>query len=274
MDNSKPLMLRWIWLSVYIIAGCLSLAYIILALLDTVPSGIFYAGFGGACFVGAYLATLHSGGSSVVESSIGALLIGLLNLIFLVFAVGSDEVTALEKLSAPLSTTVVCFAGALSGGQLASRNHVHARVSESKIRMATTAFLVLLGATATHIAFVALAAFGSEGLAMFLGVLLFFTTPAIAGYAFQLSTKANVTPPFAVGIAAAAISILLLMMLDPYASVNFQRIIVVSAFLFFGSLVALVLISAGAAIARGSTNGQGPQVVPEAVVVAHRDGTL
>ncbi|MCP4501363.1 MAG: hypothetical protein GY822_15500, partial [Deltaproteobacteria bacterium] len=38
MGIARHLQLRWIWLSVYLIAGCLSSAYIVFALLDSLPS--------------------------------------------------------------------------------------------------------------------------------------------------------------------------------------------------------------------------------------------
>ncbi|MCP4444971.1 MAG: hypothetical protein GY811_06450 [Myxococcales bacterium] len=270
MGIARHLQLRWIWLSVYLIAGCLSSAYIVFALLDSLPSGIFFAGFGGACFIGAFLTTLHAGGARVAESGIAALAIGALNLAFLLVAARGDTVVALDRFSVPLSTTVICFAGALAGGQLGARRQWHDHVADSRLRLAITALLVLIGAGATHAGMIVVVAFFVPTLWMLfagISIMLFFITPAVAGAALQLSTKKDVTPAFAYGSGSLAVAFLVPLLLEPYALANPGKVIAMTLLLALGTFVTVVLVAAGASLAEHPSNGQPATTVPPAVLV-------
>tara|TARA_R110002096_G_scaffold77896_11_gene183486 strand:+ start:10701 stop:11552 length:852 start_codon:yes stop_codon:yes gene_type:complete len=205
MVSSQPLQLRWIWLAIYSISGCLILAYAAFAALGVLPSGVFYVGFGLAGFVGALIAAAHSSGAGVVETSIAAVLVGLLNLTLLVFGLAvnsSHSPEILPQLAEPLSTTFVCFVGALAGGQFANRRTTAQSERETLPFLSFTAIVTLVGASASHAAVIAILASASTTLASILGIFLLFTTPATAGYALQLTTARNVTSAFVWGITA------------------------------------------------------------------------
>lgn len=182
--------------------------------MDALPGGVFYAGFAGAGFVGAVVATAHSDGASVAEASIAAVFVGILHLGILLFG-GTPSTGILPQLAEPLSTTFVCFAGAFAGGKLAVRPNNTKSERESASRLATTAILVLVGAAACHASLLVILETVSTPLALSLGIFLFFTTPAIAGYAMQLTTRNDVTSGFAYGIGAASIVFVALLMLQP-----------------------------------------------------------
>jgi hypothetical protein len=260
MRSSQPLQVRWIWVSVYIISGCLFLAYSAFAAIDALPNGVFYTGFAGAGFVGAMLATAHSGGASVTETSIAAVVVGLLHLGLLIFGFGSDASDVLPQLAEPLSTTFVCFVGALAGGQLATRGRA-LQSAESLPRLSTTAMLVLIGATASHAAALVILGSVSAPLALSLGIFLLFTTPAIAGYALQLATSKDVTPAFLYGIAAAGLASLLLLVAHHFAFDwhLFCKGIMFAAFIALFGGFTLVLILPGILVAQTSGSKHPPR---------------
>ncbi|MCP4449065.1 MAG: hypothetical protein GY811_27580 [Myxococcales bacterium] len=254
MASSQRLQLRWVWLSLYIISGCLFLAYVAFAAMDALPGGVFYMGFGGAGFVGAIVASAHSGGANVAETSIAAVLVGILHLGLLVFQVEPGTAAIIPRLAEPLSTIFVCFAGAFAGGQLGSRGQGLAQAQESMPRLAATALLVLIGAIASHVTALVVLGGICASPTLILGVFLFFTTPAIAGYALQRSTGRDVTSAFLFGIATAGLAILALLVLLPTAydwNLVWKGILFMFLFIVTGGFT-LVLVLPGILIAQTS----------------------
>lgn len=272
MSGSSKLQLRWIWVSVYIISGCLTATHILFAALGNLPHGFSFAGFGAACFVGAGLAALQSGGASAVESSIAALLVGVLNLAILVFAVKLDGHAPIERISAPLSTTFLCFAGALAGGRVGSRIYRQPLDSRTSLRLAITAVLVLVGATATHFAVLVVVGEFVPALAIILGILLFFTTPAIAGAALQMASRDDVTRAFGVGIVLALLAVIAAVTVHPYGLHNPVKLIILAvSFLVFGAIT-LLLVIPGVLVAKNTESwlAETTAPLPQAVLRSQR----
>lgn len=207
MTSVRPLQLRWVWVSTYVIAGCLVTALATAVWLDSLPVGAFYVGFGGAGFVGAAIATAHSRGARSRETGIAAVIVGLLHIVMIVFQSRPNSEAVAPFLTEPLSTTFVCFVGALAGSRLTLTHRAAGWFAESRARLVLSSLLVLVGATYTHLEVIIFLSAVSEALALGAGILLMFATPSLAIYVLQLVTKEDLTTPVAASFVVGATGI-------------------------------------------------------------------
>lgn len=259
---------RWIWVTVYTIAGALALTHLAFLLFDALPSGIFYAGFGFSSLVGAALANRQSRGGRLVEGIIAAVVIGLLQLSILVLNSPAYELGAIEKLRAPLSTTIVCFAGAVAGGRLGARWHLRSgNSSPSTMHLTAMAVLLLIGTQATHTLILVVLEhfFLAKGPLVALAIIMFIGAPAMAGMSLQLVAKRDVTGPLA--RAAVVIGLVALALINIKEGPDLALMIGGGIGLFFGGLIATGLAALGAVgVRRWEPDFEAPRSMPEAVV--------
>lgn len=193
MTSARPLQLRWVWVSTYLIAGCLATAIAAGVWLDGLHLGAFYFGFAGAGFAGAVIATAHSRGARSRETGIAAVLVGLLHLLMVLFESRPSTEAIAPYLSEPLSSAFVCFAGALAGSRLTLPRRAAFWFTSSRARLVVSSLLVMVGATYAHFEVIVFVSAFSEALSLGAGILLMFATPSLAIYVLQLVTKEDLT---------------------------------------------------------------------------------
>ena len=262
---------RWILVAVYTMVGALALVHLLFLSLDALPGGLFYAGFGLSSLIGAALASRQSRGTSLVEGMIAAVIVGLVQLVILLIRAPMDELSFMTQIRAPLSTTFVCFAGALAGGRLGALSKVVAREDgKPPWHLTAMATLLLIGTLAGHVLMILPLSYllPPRGLLIFVAVVLVISSPAVAGLSLQLVAKRDVLGAFTRAVIVMSVCSLVIASFDDGPSA--ALIVGGGVALLFGGLFTLGLVNLGAGFVRpwepeldGNASG-----VPRAVVHA------
>lgn len=258
------LRLAWLWAALYAVGGCLSAFILVLGMGD---SQLTLPGYALASFIGAALLAAFTSGESVREAVLAASVLGAAQLMFgLVGAVGNFEIVAFQTtLGPPLSTALVCIAGAAMGGHIGSRLAQPSQSLAAGLLRAVFAALLLVGAVYVHAVAIAFLSTLSHGIAVVVGLIAVALSPSCAGAVLRLTLRKNAESAMVGGIALLIVIFdIALLTLD----VNPGLVALCSLVLFFAGATLYTLALPGlVAVSFGNPEDQAAAALPTAIVV-------